>query len=135
MEKVCPVVFRAASNGLEVLAFTHPSAGKQFVKGTVEDDEKLQDAAKRELFEESGVVADSSLVFMGTCPIGVERVAWHFFACSKTSLPNSWDHATTDDYGHTFSFFWHPIERPLNSDWHSIFHEAFNFFVPKIRLY
>lgn len=35
IEKACPVVFKIREKGVEVLAFTHPSAGKQFVKGSI----------------------------------------------------------------------------------------------------
>ncbi|WP_374834663.1 NUDIX domain-containing protein [Paenochrobactrum pullorum] len=54
IEKACPVVFRTSRHGLEVLAFIHPLAGKQFVKGTVEDAETARYAAEQELREESG---------------------------------------------------------------------------------
>ncbi|MDQ1186091.1 NUDIX domain-containing protein [Agrobacterium larrymoorei] len=133
MEKVCPVVFRETSSGREVLGFIHPSAVKQFVKGTVEKGESLQDAAKRELEEESGLVVGSAMIFLGTSPIGPENVSWHFFAYRGKSLPDSWDHATTDDHSHTFSFFWHPLEQPLSDDWHPVFHQALAFFSPRIR--
>jgi len=53
-EKVCPVVHQQVDGVLEVLAFRHPSAGNQFVKGTIEDGEPPPTAALRELREESG---------------------------------------------------------------------------------
>jgi len=49
IEKACPVVLRVSKEILEVLAFIHPSAGKQFVKGTIENGETPQQAAEREL--------------------------------------------------------------------------------------
>ena len=55
MNKVCPVVVRLCDGRREVLAFVHPVAGKQFVKGTIESGENPLDAARRELREESGL--------------------------------------------------------------------------------
>ncbi|MES5096909.1 NUDIX domain-containing protein [Agrobacterium sp. BA1120] len=117
-----------------MLTFTHPSAGRQFVKGTIEKGEKSQEAAERELFEESGLRVRSSMIFIGTQEIGIERVPWHFFAYRNSSLPDTWTHVTEDDDGHSFSFFWHSVQRPLDQQWHPIFHEAFTFFVPRVLL-
>lgn len=132
VEKACPIVFRTSQNGLEVLAFTHPLAGKQFVKGTIENGETARQAAERELREESGLIVHSSMIFLGTQEIGIEGVPWHFFAYHSLSLPDAWLHATEDDFGHSFAFFWHSIHVPLDRDWHPIFHEAFKFFVPRL---
>ncbi|UXT93285.1 NUDIX domain-containing protein [Agrobacterium pusense] len=127
VQKACPVVTRATEHGLEVLAFRHPSAGCQFVKGTIEEGELPRDAASRELFEESGLISPVDLVALGTVEIGRERITWHFFTWASTGLPDCWEHATDDDGGHTFAFFWHPISVPLDEDWHPIFREAFKF--------
>lgn len=132
IEKACPVAFRRSHNGLEVLAFNHPSAGKQFVKGTIENGETAQEAAKRELKEESGLVVNSPMIFLGTHEIGIEGVPWHFFGYHSQSSPDAWLHATEDDFGHSFAFFWHSIQVPLDRDWHPIFHEAFKFFSLKL---
>jgi 8-oxo-dGTP pyrophosphatase MutT (NUDIX family) len=48
--KACPVVLRSLGDG-EILAFEHPLAGWQLVKGTVEAGELPRDAAIRELYE------------------------------------------------------------------------------------
>lgn len=40
------------SLGVDVLAFEHPSGGRQLVKGTIEPGEAPEEAAVRELFEE-----------------------------------------------------------------------------------
>ena len=45
--------------------FRHPLAGIQLVKGTVEPSEKPADAARRELFEESGLNTKQPLFFIG----------------------------------------------------------------------
>ena len=45
MNKACPVILRVNQNNeLEILAFKHPMAGNQLVKGTIEDGETLEQA-------------------------------------------------------------------------------------------
>ncbi|MCF1433403.1 NUDIX domain-containing protein [Agrobacterium vitis] len=125
VQKACPIVTRATERGLDILAFRHPWAGRQLVKGTIETAEQPQDAAKRELFEESGLICPTEMTSLGTLDVGPERMTWHFFAWHSTGLPDQWEHATTDDGGHTFAFFWHPIEISLDEEWHPIFREVF----------
>ena len=128
MNKVCPVVVRLCDGRREVLAFVHPVAGKQFVKGTIESGENPLDAARRELREESGLNAPSALIPLGIQPIGDNRQRWYFFEGISAGIPDSWSHQTEDDHGHTFVFFWHPLDLKLDNEWHPIFHEAFAFF-------
>lgn len=132
VEKACPLVIRTLAHDLEVLAFVHPLAGKQFVKGTIEAGEAPNRAAERELREESGLTTQWPLVYLGKREIGNDRLLWYFFKCSFSGLPDTWEHKTDDDYGHTFTFFWHPVDLPLDRDWHPIFHEAFEFFAPLV---
>lgn len=132
VEKACPAVYRTTNDGLQVLAFTHPSGDRQFVKGTIDQDEAPHDAAVRELREESGLTLPLPMVFLGMREIGADAVPWHFFAGHGPDLPDAWNHATEDDHGHNYAFFWHPIRRKLDDDWHPIFHQAFAFFVPRL---
>lgn len=53
MDKACPVVIRPER---QILAFQHPRAGLQLVKGGVEPNEHPAKAAERELSEESGLI-------------------------------------------------------------------------------
>jgi len=39
IKKACPIVVRLQNGKPEILAFNHPSAGRQFVKGTIETGE------------------------------------------------------------------------------------------------
>lgn len=48
-------VIRKQEEGPELLVFDHPVAGTQIPKGRVDEGEAHRDAAKRELFEESGL--------------------------------------------------------------------------------
>ncbi|KQV72609.1 hypothetical protein ASC90_27505 [Rhizobium sp. Root1220] len=132
VEKACAIVTRTTDQGLTVLAFAHPSAGNQFVKGTIENGEQPRHAAERELREESGLLAPIAMKALGITEVGPERTVWHFFAWHSSGLPDRWRHATEDDHGHTFSFFWHPLRSSLDENWHPIFHEVFEFIAPRL---
>lgn len=121
--KACPIVLRKTAGGLDALAFRHPMAGKQLVKGTINAGETAQHAAQRELFEESGLCATGALDCLGKAQIGTSEV-WAFYVAMSKGLPDRWKHQTLDDHGHVFDFFWHPIGNALNTDWDPIFHEA-----------
>lgn len=122
-KKVCPVVFRIRGGEIEVLAFRHPSAGKQFVKGGIEGNETSLHAALRELEEESGIKAEAPILNIGRASVG--SAVWHFLAFEIDGIPEHWDHKTHDDFGHVFSFFWHPLAADLDGEWHLQFHETF----------
>lgn len=127
-QKTCLVVLRMHDHRSEVLAFRHPSAGNQFIKGTIEDGEEPQQAAIRELREESGLIPQSPLTFLGSSPIGPRRQSWYFFGYVSSGLPDHWQHMTENDHGHIFDFFWHPLGQALDENWDLIFHEAHAFF-------
>ena len=55
-DKACAVVLSRESPP-RILLFRHPQAGVQLVKGSIESGETAQQAALRELWEESGLRA------------------------------------------------------------------------------
>jgi len=124
VEKACAVPFRLAPGELQVLAFRHPLAGHQFVKGSIEPGETPEAAAVRELAEECGLVLPDSPEFLATRPIGEARAIWEFFAFPTNGLAERWDHHTEDGGGLIFSFFWHPLDESPDDRWHPIFHDA-----------
>lgn len=63
--KAVPIVLRQGPSGSEVLLFIHPLAGVQLVKGTVEPGESVNEAAIRELAEESGIEGASCASDLG----------------------------------------------------------------------
>jgi 8-oxo-dGTP pyrophosphatase MutT (NUDIX family) len=65
-DKACPVVLRSPQGKCEILAFCHPLAGHQFVKGTVEAGETPAAAALRELYEEAGITAQAITTMLGS---------------------------------------------------------------------
>lgn len=127
--KSCPVVLRNVNgNGIEILAFQHPLAGLQLVKGTIEPDEKPDEAAIRELGEESGILEAEAIFNLGLWKSGYKNQIWSFHLCRvNQKIPDEWVHHTLDDGGHDFKFFWHPLAEPATSQWHEVFHGALNF--------
>jgi ADP-ribose pyrophosphatase YjhB (NUDIX family) len=125
--KACPVVVRQNQDRFEILAFRHPIAGCQLVKGSIEAGEDVGQAALRELCEESGICDSRIGSFLGTIQVTEPNQEWHLVVCSTGVLPDTWTHHTEDDGGHDFEFFWHPMERPLGDEWHPVFKQAINF--------
>ncbi|WMT86713.1 NUDIX domain-containing protein [Pelagibacterium sp. 26DY04] len=122
--KVCPAVLRWANGAREILVFTHPLAGVQVVKGTIEAGEDVEAAGRRELSEEAGV---EGLPLLGTLAASY-RIApgqlWHFLLLSGEGLPERWAHHCADDGGHDFAFFWHRLDYSPDDRWHEIFKHA-----------
>jgi ADP-ribose pyrophosphatase YjhB (NUDIX family) len=128
VEKVCPVVIREKNGWCEILAFRHPLAGLQIVKGTVEDGEDLQNAARRELTEESGIVSISSCKSKGISDQITENQNWHFYHCTvDENLKETWEFFANEDGGINFSFFWFNLNEPLSNDWHPTFQRALDY--------
>lgn len=122
--KVCPVVLRGKAPHRDILVFRHPLAGIQLVKGTVEADESISEAALRELEEESGIKASGIQAYLGEWETGHEAQYWHFVLCDVDDQPDTWAHFTQDDGGHEFVFFWHPIHDAPTAEWHTVFVDA-----------
>lgn len=124
--KACPVVLRNIER-LEILAFRHPLAGLQLVKGSVEPGELTGAAVARELFEEAGIRGEV-IRDLGTWNSTITGHTWAFHECLVTqNLPDTWSHFAADDGGHEFTFFWHPLASEPSEEWHQIFKDALAF--------
>ncbi|MCU0624261.1 MAG: NUDIX domain-containing protein [Gemmatimonadaceae bacterium] len=122
--KVVPIVRRRRATGFEVLAFRHPLAGHQLIKGTVERHESLEAAAERELLEEAGV-AGRAVGSLGDLWHESAGQSWHFVLIEVAAqLPETWVHHAHDDGGHDFAFFWHPLDAHDGTDWHALYAPA-----------
>lgn len=134
IHKVCPFIIRQTDIRTEILIFRHPIGNDiQFVKGTVEEDENLEAAAKRELLEESGIENLSAIEFKGSQKIGTEKLIWHFFYCQpKDILPDNWTFFANDDGGLNFSFCWWNLNENPSEDWHPVFQQALKFIKTQI---
>ena len=89
-DKACPVMFRDASMQ-QILAFEHPEAGLQLVKGRIEPGENARAAALRELAEESGIVDTAIATDLGTWQSRAQgsclvAAALHLYAASAGDL-------------------------------------------------
>lgn len=64
-EKVTVFVLRTSPAGPELLTFLHPAGGRQLPAGSVEPDEPLEEAALREVREETGLDGLFGLTYLG----------------------------------------------------------------------
>jgi 8-oxo-dGTP pyrophosphatase MutT (NUDIX family) len=120
------VVLRRAADRTEILAFRHPIAGRQLVKGTIEASETVQYAAERELLEESGIIG-TAIEYLGAAQMSEPEQEWHFVLCQVGPLPDAWTHRTGDEGGLDFEFFWYPIGQEPDETWHPLFKQALAF--------
>ena len=115
VRKVWLYILQRRADDVALLVFEHVNvdAGIQIPAGTVEPDEDLQAAARRELFEESGVRVES------LTPLGVFERDWHgqdvqahlFAAWEPANVQDEWIHHVTgkgEDEGMVFRYFWLP---------------------------
>ena len=127
MNKACPVVLRKENEQIEFLAFRHPLAGMQIVKGSIEGNESIDVACERELFEESGLIGKATS-FLGVWDARFEGQVWGFYRIELLDAPaESWVHQCLDDGGHDFEFFWQPLYGQLDDNWHPLFQGAIEF--------
>lgn len=135
IERACPVVVRRRNDHKwELLAFEHPLAGLQLVKGRIEQGEAPAHAACRELLEESGLVAAKEAKFLFTTNDLPDTGVWHFFLFEvQCVLLETWKFETVDDGGQSFRFFWHPIDTQLSSEWYPLFHNVLEKLLPRLK--
>lgn len=130
--KAVPILFRQKRETREILAFRHPLAGIQIVKGTIEPGEEPKEAACRELSEEAGIKATSAKS-LGTSDIVIGQT-WHFFLMTPVNEPPSeFDHFCQDDGGHVFKFFWHDTSQPMLPPWGLAFRNAVEFALRSLK--
>lgn len=131
--KACPVLFRDESYSA-ILAFRHPLAGIQLVKGTIEAGEDPTDTAIRELEEESGIGRARIVRSLGVWDPQEEGQLWSFYLCEVAEpLADTWVHHAPDDGGQDFRFFWHPVKEPPSEEWHPVQAGALRFVLEQMR--
>jgi 8-oxo-dGTP pyrophosphatase MutT (NUDIX family) len=109
----------------QILAFRHPLAGFQLVKGIIEPGETAREAALRELQEESGIEDSAIAQDLGTWHSEHKGHVWSLQLCTfKPQLPDSWTHHCADDGGCDFKFFWHNVHDSASDDWAPQFRRA-----------
>ncbi len=133
-DKACPVLLRRREGRLQILAFRHPKAGLQLIKGTVEADEEPSETVLRELGEESGI-EDALLVEpLGQLVLRSIQQRWYIFLCAvERTLPDEWSHYTTDGGGHDFAFFWHHLDEAPSDEWDPAFRTGLGFIQRRVK--
>ena len=133
VRKAVPIVLRGDGDSTDILVFEHPRAGTQLVKGTIERGESSSDAAVRELWEESGIVAERIVRDLGVWP-SPKGPVWHFHEVFvETVLPERWEHFTQDGGGKLFRFRWHRLAEEPSVTWHPIHRDALVFVRTALR--
>lgn len=125
-EVACPVALHLDGVPRRIAAFEHPLAGLQLVKGGIRPGERPEQAAARELFEESGLETRAA-IFLGDST-GIDAgTRWHFSLCRLAGpLRDRWQHLCADDGGHLFRFFWLDLDAPLPKGFAPPFQRAFD---------
>ena len=128
IQKVCPVILRQQSDSRQILAFRHPKAGTQLIKGTLESGERPEVAVLRELAEESGINQATVVKKIGELAVPETEQYWHIFLCQPAfDPPEEWSFFTTDGGGLLFQFFWHELAEDPDESWHFHFRRALDF--------
>jgi ADP-ribose pyrophosphatase YjhB (NUDIX family) len=118
--KVLIYITRMRNSGLELLAFRHrhyPSAGLQVPAGTVDGGEDVLIAAKREVFEESGLVIKDDITFRGAFEYvrpdnGTIHLRHVFHHHMTGETQDEWKHVVSgagDDAQLVFEYAWYPL--------------------------
>lgn len=117
-KKVLAFITRKSGNNTELLVFDqrgHPEAGTQIPAGTVEDNEAVETALIREIFEESGLDLLHSGKFLGEFHFTYEdkQELRHIFHVSvDIPLKDEWEHTVGGDgidKGMVFKYYWVPL--------------------------
>ncbi len=126
VHKACACVVRQG----EILAFRHPLAGNQIVKGTIEAGEDPLKAVLRELEEESGLV-HTAAEWIGELEHLIQRAEsltekqiWQLYVIpAPAECQEYWEHlaiGSPAEEGLLFSFYWQKLSGPFQ-DFHPVF--------------
>lgn len=113
--RACPVCLDPARAPARLLAFAHPEAGVQLVKGRMAEGESPEAAALRELREESGLIGQ---IAGPAVELAIPETGeiWHLVPVHAPDAPAHWVHFCQDDGGKQFLFFWIDPDAPPPRD-------------------
>lgn len=148
VRKACVGLLRPSTHGFELLVFEHPRAGIQLPKGGVEPNETGEQAALRELYEETGVSEVGNVTAVGTWQRyagsgpqeagPLERHVWEVFAVeAPPGLPPEWHHdawGSAVEQGLRFRCHWLPLDADTHQRLHTLFEPVVQMLFRQARL-
>ena len=131
-------IFIISNRGL--LMFSEPDFPDiplQVPGGTVEQGERPEECAKREFFEETGLVTAEPFIFLETIVTCSPPARRHCFLLSlSTQVPQSWDHYEHHAHGQAppilFRFIWKELSdayTALPPAWHCVLDRVRQFLI------
>ena len=127
MKRACPIVYRESAMGLEILAFSQPTAGKQLVTGLIGAKETLAASCVRSLRQASGLKGKAKRYIGKELMADVEATYGFYLMETDPILVEHWQVAVVSDEHEPNEFFWHRLDQPLGEDWQPIYHELVSY--------
>ncbi|MEW5718377.1 MAG: NUDIX domain-containing protein [Chloroflexota bacterium] len=117
--KVAAFITRETTRGVELLLLAHPYAGNQLPAGTVEENEDVRDAARREVREETGLAHARVITHIGCLD---EELPRDKLAVVKNTIVYARPDPTSFDWARVPRGNWVRFER-AHGEWTQITYE------------
>ncbi|WP_320821840.1 hypothetical protein [Reinekea sp.] len=123
MKRACPIVYRESAIGLEVLAFSQPTAGKQLVTGIIGAKETLAASCVRSLRQASGLQGKAKR-YIGKELMATAEATFGFYLMDTESISaEQWQWPENATEGEPLDFFWQRLDQPLGDEWQPLYRE------------
>jgi len=127
MKRSCPIVYRESATGLEILAFSQPTAGKQLVTGTIGAKETLAASCVRSLRQASGLQGKAKRYIGKELMVAAEATFGFYLMETESILVEQWQGPEGGTEGEPLDFFWQRLDQPLGDEWQPLYQELFGY--------